>query len=61
MLPPASALPSRTLLCTRDRQGRYVTLEAMCDQLGARMAKLSDEIGGRYFSHAGVAIETELP
>jgi uncharacterized alpha-E superfamily protein len=61
MLPPASALPSRALLCERNRQGRYVTLEAMCDQLGARMAKLSDEIGGRYFSHAGVAIETELP
>jgi len=61
MLPPASALPSRMLLCERNRQGRYATLEAMCDQLGARMAKLSDEIGGRYFSHAGVAIETELP
>jgi len=61
MLPPASALPSRMLLCERNQQGRYATLEAMCDQLGARMAKLSDEIGGRYFSHAGVAIETELP
>jgi len=61
MLPPGSALPSRMLLCERNRQGRYGTLEAMCDQLGARMAKLSEEIGGRYFSHAGVAIETELP
>ncbi|WP_286880156.1 circularly permuted type 2 ATP-grasp protein [Cupriavidus sp. UBA2526] len=61
MLPPASALPSRTLLCASNRQGRQTTLGALCDQLGARMAKLSEEIGGRYFSHAGVTIETELP
>jgi len=49
------------LLCASNRQGRHVTLGALCDQLGARMAKLSEEIGGRYFSHAGVTIETELP
>jgi hypothetical protein len=54
LLPPASALPSRTLLCASNR-GRHPTLGALCDQLGARMAKLSEEIGGRYFSHAGVA------
>ncbi|SDD11245.1 Uncharacterized conserved protein, circularly permuted ATPgrasp superfamily [Cupriavidus sp. YR651] len=61
LLPPASALPSRTVLCEADRSGRYSTLAALCDQLGGRMAKLSDEIGGRYFSHAGVAPETDLP
>ena len=61
LLPLVSALPSRALLCERDRHGRHATLAALCDQLGARMAKLSDEIGGRYFSHAGVAPETELP
>ncbi|WP_066734715.1 circularly permuted type 2 ATP-grasp protein [Cupriavidus sp. D384] len=60
LLPPASALPSRSLLCERDKD-RYPKLAALCDQLGARMAKLSDEIGGRYFSHAGVAPETDLP
>ena len=61
LLPPASALPSRTVLCATDDEGRHATLAALCDQLGARMAKLSDEIGGRYFSHAGVAPETDLP
>jgi uncharacterized circularly permuted ATP-grasp superfamily protein/uncharacterized alpha-E superfamily protein len=61
LLPPASALPSRSLLCERDAHGRHPRLAALCDQLGARMAKLSDEIGGRYFSHAGVAPETDLP
>ncbi|WP_454762504.1 circularly permuted type 2 ATP-grasp protein [Cupriavidus campinensis] len=61
LLPPASALPSRTVLCGTDGKGRHATLAAVCDQLGARMAKLSDEIGGRYFSHAGVAPETDLP
>ncbi len=60
LLPPVSALPSRSLLCERDK-GRFVKLSALCDQLGARMVKLSDEIGGRYFSHAGVAPETDLP
>ncbi len=61
LLPPASALPSRTLLCERDAAGRHPRLAALCDQLGARMAKLSEEIGGRYFSHAGVSPETDLP
>ncbi len=61
LLPPASALPSRTVLCATGDEGRHATLAALCDQLGARMAKLSDEIGGRYFSHAGVAPETDLP
>jgi len=60
LLPPVSALPSRTLLCQRD-QDRFMKLSALCDQLGARMARLSEEIGGRYFSHAGVAPETDLP
>lgn len=60
LLPPVSALPSRTLLCERNG-GRHIKLAALCDQLGARMAKLSEEIGGRYFSHAGVAPETDLP
>lgn len=60
LLPPISALPSRSLLCERDKD-RHLKLAALCDQLGARMAKLSDEIGGRYFSHAGVAPETDLP
>ena len=60
LLPPLDALPSRSLLC-QSEAGRYPKLAALCDQLGARMAKLSDEIGGRYFSHAGVAPETDLP
>lgn len=60
LLPPASALPSRSLLC-ESAGGRYARLAALCDQLGARMARLSEEIGGRYFSHAGVAPETDLP
>ncbi|GJG96146.1 circularly permuted type 2 ATP-grasp protein [Cupriavidus pauculus] len=60
LLPPATALPSRSLLCERER-GRHAKLAALCDQLGARMARLSEEIGGRYFSHAGVAPETDLP
>lgn len=61
MLPPASALPSRSLLCEADGTGRYGKLAALCDQLGERMARLSEEIRVRYFSHAGVAPETELP
>lgn len=61
MLPPLDALPSRMLLCERNHEGRHARLAALCDQLGARMAKVSEEIGGRYFSHAGVSPETDLP
>lgn len=65
LLPPASALPSRALLCEVDAgdgnstgqdagegTGRYGKLAALCDQLGERMARLSEEIGARYFIHA---------
>ncbi|CAG9175613.1 hypothetical protein LMG32289_03360 [Cupriavidus pampae] len=61
MLPPASALPSLTRLVEADADGRHARLSALCDHLGERMARVSEEIASRYFSHAGAAPGRELP
>ncbi|WP_354681307.1 circularly permuted type 2 ATP-grasp protein [Cupriavidus plantarum] len=64
MLPPASALPSLTRLVEADagvtEQRRHAKLAALCDHLGERMARISEEIASRYFSHAGAAPGREL-
>ncbi|KWR88108.1 circularly permuted type 2 ATP-grasp protein [Cupriavidus sp. IDO] len=61
LLPRASALPRRAVLCEADASGYYAALAALCSQLGERMARVSDEISARYFSHAGVNPEADLP
>jgi len=61
LLPPASALPPRAVLCEADSTGNYGALAALCRQLGERMARVSDEISARYFSHAGAYPEEDLP
>lgn len=60
MLPPATALPSLTGLVEADPAGRHAKLAALCDHLGERMARISEEIASRYFSHAGAAPGKEL-
>jgi uncharacterized circularly permuted ATP-grasp superfamily protein/uncharacterized alpha-E superfamily protein len=52
LMPPVEALPALERLCVTDMDGGYAELIDLCDQLGAYVATVSNEISARYFSHA---------
>ncbi len=62
LLPAPSALPTRAALCEGlcDADGDAAALSALCRQFFERMARVSDEIGARYFSHAAANPEGDL-
>jgi uncharacterized circularly permuted ATP-grasp superfamily protein/uncharacterized alpha-E superfamily protein len=55
LMPPVDTLPDLEGLCAADAAGGYSTLAAVCEQLGAWVAGVSNEISVRYFSHANVS------
>jgi uncharacterized circularly permuted ATP-grasp superfamily protein/uncharacterized alpha-E superfamily protein len=63
LLPAISALPTRAALCESlcESDGDPAALAALCRQFIERMARVSDEISARYFSHAAANPETDLP
>ena len=52
LMPPVDTLPDLERLCATDAAGGYPALGAVCEQLGACVAGVSNEISVRYFSHA---------
>lgn len=63
LLPAPSALPTRAALCEAlcDGEGDAANLSALCRLFIERMARVSDEISARYFSHAAAKPDEELP
>jgi uncharacterized circularly permuted ATP-grasp superfamily protein/uncharacterized alpha-E superfamily protein len=63
LLPAPSALPTRAALCEAlcTDDGDAANLSALCRQFIERMARVSDEIGARYFSHAAANPDAGLP
>jgi uncharacterized circularly permuted ATP-grasp superfamily protein/uncharacterized alpha-E superfamily protein len=56
LMPAVDTLPDLERLCATDGANGYPALAAVCEQLGASVAGISNEISVRYFSHAnGVA------
>ncbi|TDV11440.1 circularly permuted type 2 ATP-grasp protein [Paraburkholderia caballeronis] len=52
LMPAIDTLPDLERLCTTDAAGGYPVLVEVCDQLGACVAAVSNEISVRHFSHA---------
>ena len=52
LLPPVESLPSLEALSVTDGARRYVALAQLCEQLCDLMTTASNEVSGRYFSHA---------
>lgn len=52
LLPPVESLPSLETLSVTDGERRYVALAQLCEQLCDLMTSASNEVSGRYFSHA---------
>jgi uncharacterized circularly permuted ATP-grasp superfamily protein/uncharacterized alpha-E superfamily protein len=52
LMPPVARLTALEPLCTANGSGRHTELIALCDQLSACVSAASNEISGRYFSHA---------
>ncbi|MCX4163509.1 MULTISPECIES: circularly permuted type 2 ATP-grasp protein [Paraburkholderia] len=60
LMPPIASLPPLEALCESDAEGGYPALIDLCDQLSQYMAAASNEISGRYFSHANTQLSAQV-